>query len=274
MEHMRTYRRSWLALLPLVLLVGCSDDDTPSGVGTGTMRVRMTDAPAAVEAVNLVVIEVTARTEDASGVDSLSGWQTLNATAKTYNLMDLQNGVFTTIAEAQVPAGTYTEVRLKLGAGSTIVVDGQTYPLTVPSGMQSGLKLKGSFVVPSGGISDIALDFDASRSIVLTGSGTYILKPVIQVLPMPTAGSIRGTVQPTTAATAVLAMQGADTLGTAVPAVDGRFTISVLPPGAYSVFFDGAAGYRDTTLTNILVTAGVSTDVDTVQMTSVQMTLQ
>ncbi len=43
----------------------------------------------------------------------------------------LRNGVFTTLALAHVPAEHYTQIRLKLGTGSNVMVGGVTYPLTV-----------------------------------------------------------------------------------------------------------------------------------------------
>src|SRR5215813_12714098 len=201
--------RTLLVLLPLVWLIGCSSGNSMSG--NGTMRIRMTDKPGPdhVDAVNLVVTEVSVRAEegtvagsdsDTVAVSDEGGWQVLSTTAKTYDLLTLQNGVFTTIGEGTLPAGTYTQIRLKLGAGSTIVVDGTTYPLKVPSGMQSGLKLNGTFVVPPGGTTDVGLDFDASRSLHQTGNGQWMLKPVVRAFTMGTSGggsgAIHGTVLP------------------------------------------------------------------------------
>src|SRR5262252_9055293 len=246
--------RFLLALLPLAAFAGCSNNDNPANPNSGTMIVRMTDAPAAVQAVNLVVTEVAVRVA-AGQADSLSGWQVLNSTTHTYNLMNLQNGTFVTIAQAPVPAGTYTQMRLKLGAGSTIVVDGTTYPLTVPSGLQSGFKIDGSFLVPAGGTADVSIDFNASQSILQTGVGAYMLKPVVHVMTTSTAGAIRGTVQPASVPTSIFATQGADTLSSAQTAANGQFTMSVLSPGTYDVRFHPAAGYRDTTISNVLVTA-------------------
>ncbi|HKA24316.1 MAG TPA: DUF4382 domain-containing protein [Candidatus Eisenbacteria bacterium] len=271
--------RLLLLLLPLVWLVGCSSGNTMSG--SGTMRIRMTDKPGPgnVEAVNLVVTEVSVRAEEGTVTESDSdtvaitdtgGWQVLSTTTKTYDLLTLQNGVFTTIGEGTLPAGTYTQIRLKLGAGSTIVVDGTTYPLKVPSGMQSGLKLNGTFVVPAGGNTDVGLDFDASRSIHETGNGKWMLKPVIRVIPIsapPAAGAIHGTVQPAGVATGIFAIQAPDTVASGSAGADGQFTISVLPPGGYSVAFHPASGFRDTTLTNVMVTAGTTTELDTVRLT-------
>ena len=51
----------------------------------------------------------------------------------TRDLLELRNGVFAQLAVGNVPAGHYTQVRLHLGAGSNVVVDGVTHPLDVPS---------------------------------------------------------------------------------------------------------------------------------------------
>jgi hypothetical protein len=196
------------------------------------------------------------------------GWVTLSSTPATYDLIALRNGVFATIGTGLVPAGHYTQVRLKLGAGSTVTVDGVDYPLFVPSGMQSGLKLIGSFDVPTNGTLDLALDFDAARSVVLTGAGQYQLKPVVRIMPMSAVGAIAGTISPDSTLTTVYALQGADTLGSTITATDGHFLLGTLTPGTYSVAFDPPIGYRDTTLFGVGVTLGATTEVGTVQLSA------
>ena len=257
-------------LLMAALLAGCSHStDRP---GFGTLNVRMTDAPGDFQKVNLVITQVSVRMAGgamgaAADSDSTS-WVVLSNSTATYDLLTLQNGVFTTIGTGQVPAGHYTQVRLKIGAGSNIVVDGTTYPLTVPSGAQTGLKLIGPFDVPENGTIDLALDFDAARSIILTGGGTYMLKPTVKVMPISTAGAITGQVEPAGTATTIYAIQAPDTVGSTTAAGDGHFTIGVLAAGTYSVAFHPATGYRDTTLTGVAVTAHNTTDVGTVQLTA------
>jgi hypothetical protein len=272
-------KHSSLAVLVLsiavCLIAGCSSG--PSGPGMGTMSVRMTDAPGDFQSVSLVVTQVSAHLGGAdefadAGDDSADttsgGWVVLNNTPATYDLLTLENGVFATIGLAKVPAGHYTQVRLKLGPGSTVTVDGVQHPLTVPSGLQSGLKLVGSFDVPANGLLDIALDFDAAHSIVLNGAGEYHLKPTVKVLPFSTAGAIAGLVSPAGTPTTIYAIQAPDTVGSTTAADDGHFTISVLAPGTYSVGFHPAAGFRDTSLAGIAVTAHTTTDVGTVVLTA------
>jgi hypothetical protein len=264
-------KQLWIGVLTLSMatgvLSGCSDQT--SSPRFGTMNVRMTDAPGDYEHVNLVVTQVSARMEgvDSTEADTTGGWVVLNNTAATYDLVTLQNGIFTTIGTGLVPAGRYTQLRLKIGTGSTVVVDGVSHPLVVPSGAQSGLKLVGAFDVPASGVVDVALDFDAQRSIVLTGAGTYLLKPVIRVLPTTASGAITGTIAPAGTPATIYALQASDTLGSARAADDGRFTLAVLASGLYAVGIRPDSAYRDTTLTNVSVSAGSTTDLGTVQLT-------
>lgn len=258
-----TPRHALCAILLAFTAIGCSDDDSTSPE-FGTIRMRMTDAPAEVDAIHLVIRDVSIHRGSGDGED---GWETLRTDTLDVDLFDLRNGVFMTLADAEVPAGPYTQIRLLLDEGSTIVVDGVTHPLVVPSGLQSGYKLVGNFTVPPGGLLDLALDFDAARSVVLTGSGTWILKPTVRVLPTSTAGAIKGRVLPENVTTTVYAIQAADTIGSAITLDDGRFQVSVLPAGTYSVAFDPEGAYRDTTFTGVSVISGAATDVGDVQLT-------
>ena len=263
----------------VILFAGCSSDHA-SAPGYGTMNVRMTDDPGEFDQVNLVITQVSARAEDfdpdttdvdttdADGEDDDGGgWIVLENDPATFDLMTLQNGQFATIGSALVPAGHYTEIRLKLGAGSNVVVDGVTHSLVVPSGMQSGLKLKGSFDVPTGGVFDIALDFDAGRSIFQTGTGQYMLKPVIKILAVRVAGGITGHLLPAGVGATIYATQLPDTAGSARAAADGHFMLAVLSAGSYDLTVHPDSGYRDTTLFGVSVETGLTRDVGGIQLT-------
>src|SRR5438105_2047702 len=128
------------ALLLVLAFSGCSNKSTAPGFGT--ISLKMTDDPAEFQQVNLSIIQVSAHlggaeTEGAESDSGSSGggWQVLRAEPLNVDLLTLRNGVFTTLALTKVPAGHYTQIRLKLGAGSNVVIDGVTHPLTVPSGL-------------------------------------------------------------------------------------------------------------------------------------------
>ena len=60
--------------------------------------------------------------------------------------------------------------------------DKEKYPLIVPSGQQSGLKLIHPFRIITGATTSLFLDFNAEKSVLKTGNGQYKLKPTIAVL--------------------------------------------------------------------------------------------
>jgi hypothetical protein len=258
-------------LAGLLVSTGCSSHDPVSGT-QGTVRLQMTDAPGPYDAVNLVVNQVAIHRglpdslEQGGGSDSTSGWEILSDQATTYDLMKLRNGVFATLAQAMVPAGHYTQIRLKLGAGSNVVVDGVPCPITVPSGMQSGYKLVGGFDVPANGLLDLGLDFDAARSIHQTGSGKYMLKPTCRVMPFSTAGAIAGRILPDSVLTSVYAIVGADTVASGLPGSGGIFRLTPLGAGIYTVALHPPAPYRDTLLAGIVVNPQQTTDLGDIQL--------
>ena len=262
----RRFLVTLLGMVAIAALSGCSNN--PTSTSFGTMNIQMTDAPGDFQAVNLVVNEVAVQHSDGNG-----GWEVLQSQTRTYDLLQLRNGVFRTLGISQLPAGHYGQLRLKLGAGSNVVVDNTTHPLRVPSGMQSGLKLAGSFVVPARGRVDLALDFDVSRSITSTGDGSYTLGPVIRVvtisLPDNKPGAIQGVVGPTGAQASVFVLLNADTVASSMNAADGQFKIMLLPAGTYQLAFHAHEGYLDRTVDGVVVNQGATTNVGTVILSPV-----
>ncbi len=259
---------STLAFLA-ILVTGCSRSSSPtSAAGSGTFQVNMIDSPGSFDAVNIVVDSVQAHIATS---DSTSGWVTLNSTPSTYNLLQLTNGVNAVIGKASVPAGRYSQVRLFIGSGSNVVVAGTSYPLTIPSGMQSGLKLNVNTTIQSNITYVLTLDFNASQSIVLAGniiSGNFILKPVIHVITTSSNGAISGTVLPDSARPTVTAFGSSDTVST-IADTTGNFTIGYLSSGTYSLqIVPSDTAFNDTTISNISVTDGQTTKVGTIMLSS------
>lgn len=142
---------------------------------TTNLKVNLTDAPFDASEVNVDIKEVNVKFSD----DSTS-WIKLATVAGVYNLLKLQNGVDTLLAVGPVPTGLLKEMRLVLGTDNSIVINNIIYPLTIPSGGTSGLKIKVNKNLAAG-IDSILVDFDAALSIIKTGNGTYILKPVLKL---------------------------------------------------------------------------------------------
>jgi hypothetical protein len=250
----------------IYVLAGCSAD-RQTGASLGHVSVRLTDAPGDYEQVNLVVNEVSVH-RDGDGADT---WETLKLdSTTTFDLIQLQGGVLARLADGDVPAGHYTQVRLHLVDGSNVVVSGTAYPLKVPSGMESGYKLIGAFDVPAGGAVDLTLDFDAARSIVHTGNGKYMLKPTCRLIvnQVQNTGAITGHLLPEGVAATIVAVADTDTVQTTSAGADGRFTLAQLLAGAYAVKIHPATTFRDTTLSGVNVTAGQTTDLGDIQLDS------
>lgn len=247
-----------ILLLGAVILFSCSKSTSPN---MGSIQVYLTDAPASFDSVNIVVTQVSVHM---AGNDSLSGWQTISDTTAHYDLLQLQNGAEVLFASHQLPAGQYTQIRLIIGTGSYVVVGGVSYPLTIPSGMQTGIKLNHTFTIVNGEVYQLLLDFDADMSIIQTGTGQYKLKPVIRVVPVQLSGDVKGVVIPH--AVTIFTTSGSDTIAvTEADTSTGFFKIIGLLAGSYDLkFHPESILYADSTIFNVNVTAGQTTDLDTV----------
>src|ERR1041384_6666012 len=93
-------------------LLGACESTT--GGDTGTLTVRMTDAPfpfSSVSRVDVFVVRVDARTgaaTDAEATDetNMSDWTTVASPNAAINLLDLNGGKTTNLGQATLPTGT------------------------------------------------------------------------------------------------------------------------------------------------------------------------
>lgn len=250
-------------LVPFILWTGCSKKST-SPEGNGTLRLYLTDSVGPIEQVNLTISQVSVHT--ATG-DDTTGWKVVNDSLATYDLLQLANGATTLLGETELEPDHYTQIRLLVTDSCQVVIDGQSYPLHIPSGLQSGVKLNHQFEIEAGKLYELLLDFDAQRSITPTGDG-YLLKPVIRVIPLVISGTISGIVLPLDAIPWIFATSGVDTIQTtfASPA-DGKFTLIGLTEGFYDVHIEPTAvGYEDITLAEVKVSAQTDTDLGIINL--------
>lgn len=106
---------------------------------------------------------------------------TVSNQPRQINLLEIKDDAATLFADAFLPQGSYTQIRLVLAADNGYVVkDGQQFPLKVPSGAQSGLKIDGEFTIVSGLILKLVLDFSVDSLHWNQGQG-YMLKPVTHI---------------------------------------------------------------------------------------------
>ena len=106
---------------------------------------------------------------------------TVPTNVTSVDLLKLRNDATTLFSKAIVPEGKYNQIRLILNSPEgKVVKNGVEYPLKVPSGTQSGLKLNGEIDLVSGLLLEFTLDFDLHSLKNTPGQG-YILRPTIPI---------------------------------------------------------------------------------------------
>ena len=197
-----------------------SGGTSPDG-GVGTLSTSLTDSSTdEYQAVYVTIARVEVHH------DSNGSWQTVAEPNKTYNLLELTNGVREDLGVATLDAGHYTQMRLIIGeipddslnifkqphrldgveiANYVIDLNNDIHELKVPSGTNTGLKIVNGFNINENQTTELILDFDAMRSVVKAGSsGQYLLKPTIKVLDTAEYAVVSGQVSDADTASAPL----------------------------------------------------------------------
>jgi hypothetical protein len=247
---------TYLFVASCLALGACTDGGT-SNPELGTLTVRLADAPG--EEVESAVIWV-------SGVSVVGqdGIHVISTATASYDLLALQGGVTAYLGSAEIPVGTYSQLRLLVDSARVTLKSPITFTsgsssaaLRVPSGSTSGLKVNLGNVAVVPGETVLLVDFDVSRSFVFQGPPggpkSASFKPVIHATVMDVAGSIGGMVQPASSKAGLFAIQGLDTIATAsADGVTGGYLIRYLAPGTYRVLAR-AVGYQDGVQDGIVV---------------------
>jgi len=246
-----------IAILFLAFILGCKTDFTSAdeNSNTGRLSILLTDAPADYDSVVITFSEVSAHID--------SDWVHVSVDTMNMDLLQWANGNYTVLAENDVPAGKYNQVRLKI-IKAILGRDGQVFDLDVPSGVTSGLKLNHPFTISAGSSYELALDFNADKSIHSTGPKanpkSYKLKPVIRIVSSAESGSISGSVINYTELPSVHALSGPDTIASVYTDVsNGNFMLAFLPEGFYTVSISDTSR-KTFSVDSIEVTAGLDKD--------------
>jgi hypothetical protein len=170
-----------------VLLVACGGDGSVSAhSGTGTLNVRLTDAPidmTDVQSVEVTITDVIVYAQDESMPDPTPDSPIVLMThPETFDLLTLTDGATTLLASGEVTAGSYSRIRLEVSEATLIYKDGTTQDLKLESGK---VDVPIQFDVGVGEQETVTLDFDAAASVQVneTASGEFILRPVVTPVP-------------------------------------------------------------------------------------------
>lgn len=194
-------------------------------------------------------------------------WDTLDINAGVYDLMTLRNGLDTLLASGFVLNGKIERIKITLGTDNSVVVDSVSYPLNLVNGQNFvyvNIKRDHLDFISSNSLR-FYLDFDLNRSIRYV-NGEYWLKPVLKPFGRHSSGTIEGKIRPVFSHGIIRAYNSTDTVYAWPWWHNGEFKIRGLHPGTYDLFVDGIFGYRDTTITGIVVQRNDKTELGIIQL--------
>lgn len=168
------------ALLTLVSACTSGTASTLQQASTmaGRLVINITDAPAApqIEEIWLTVGKVEVH-------EDVGGWREVGLVAPArFDLLTLTGGLQTKLAAADLTAGKYTQIRMEVSLveiGLVGAEPGVFEKAKLPSGI---LKFNHPFEIVAGSeATELLFDFDALKSVNVTGNNTYMFKPVINL---------------------------------------------------------------------------------------------
>ncbi len=301
MNTLRSLKRfgSFTLLGALMTAAGCGGSDGGGSAGSGTLSLRITDA--AVDSAEHVYIQFSGLEIQASGGNRTTLYYcqdpadptktivsavpcTTPVAPKKFDLLMLSGGLAEVLLDDfTLPAGHYSWIRLAVDTAGThdsyiVVPGGAEHELVIPSGDETGLKLNRGFTVPAGGSADFTIDFDLRKSVHLTGTGEYLLRPTLRLADNAVTGAIAGTVNaalvPAGCTPAVYVFEGGgvvpddidgtapDPVTTAAVKLDNgvyKYKAAFLEAGSYTVAYTCQAALDDPAVNDALSFSGTAT---------------
>jgi hypothetical protein len=284
-----------LVIFSTILAVSSCGGSDGGSSGTGTLSLQITDGP--VETAEHVYIQFSGleiqsadgkRTTlyycqdpaDAAKFIVSDAACTTPPAPQRLDLLALSGGEAKALLDNfTLPSGRYNWIRLMVDTDdeddSCIDVDmdnmdGICHELTIPSNDQTGLKLNRGFDVPAGGSADFTIDFDLRKSVHVTGTGEYMLRPTLRLADNAIVGAITGTVDtllvPVGCTPAVYVFEGGgvtpddidniapDPMATASVKLDNmgvyRYMAAFLEAGSYTIAYTCDAAADDPIVDN------------------------
>lgn len=144
---------------------------------TGVVEVHVTD-PGYGNNISSIDFTASAVEIHKAGDEGEEGeWIPLDITMPTFDLIELkEEGLEETLASGNVTVGKYTQIRVTIEKVEVKLGEAEPEGATLPS---SELKFVRPFEVVEGQTTILALDFDADKSVTVTGDAKVIVRPVV-----------------------------------------------------------------------------------------------
>lgn len=273
-------RSSFLLLTVLILtLAHCGGDSASSR--TGTVRIRLADAPFPYQHVHAV--EVTIARVDIRQTGT-SNYSAIMPEPRTFDLLTLQGGTTDVLGSAALSTHSYDQVRMKIESVSLRLTDGRTFAPVVADSLKDGMvvKMASPIQVKGNRTIELVLDFDVNRSFIAQddpaasgGISGFVFKPSVRVADLSTVGSITGSVKHNNRTPSILTddlpvrglqvsvfQAGSPDTASTVTDDTGSYAVFFLPAGQYTVAADATDSTTAWSLSGVVVTTANPTRQD------------
>jgi len=222
--------------------------------------VRLTEAPGQYEAIKLNIQGVQLNSDDYND----HTWVTSTTAKGVYELNQLHTGKDTLLSSTDLLIGKIARIKIVFGKGSTVRLEGKSYPLEISQDLQNGLILPVHAPLIPATYCNVLLDVNAFKSVVYRGNGHYLLQPALRASLSDESGTLRGIISPSDSHPLINAISGTDTVSTTSD-MNGNFSLCGLHPGAYAVIIQPSHPYQSRMIA-IAVEAGKTEDVGIIRL--------
>ncbi|HCX21550.1 MAG TPA: hypothetical protein DHN29_06520, partial [Cytophagales bacterium] len=244
-----------LANVILADLNSCDEGDEKFGLGTGSelgkLKLFMTDAPYPIDSIESAYVRITEilmKYESGDARDFV-----LTDSIMVINIFELRNGVTETLTDTLINPGTVSGFSLIIDSAVINLKDGRAFDLKVPSGAQSGVKVKLSsdLEIIADEEVNVLLDFDLSKSFVPKGNDNnpngingFNFKPVLRAINLAEAGLITGQIfdasdnQTIEGVTITLNDSDGEFYASTFSEVSGSYALMGIDPGTYTLVIE------------------------------------
>ena len=181
--------RFWLpvaasAVIALTSFLVVASPWVPSGspivTAAGILEIKVTDAPPEYDIATIDITFSKVEVHKAGDGEGDGGWVEITIVDGQLDLLLLQAAALEALlATEEITAGKYTQLRIAIDTISvTLNGEGEPPEIVLPSGK---LKFNHPFEITAEETTTILLDFDAAESLVTTGAGKLIFKPVVKL---------------------------------------------------------------------------------------------